>query len=107
MTELTTLGRLHQEGNHSKEQLAVKDQQLISGLHKSLRGTIAHVRPMNELTVTEAALEESKKYEALKLNLQKKMELTAVSHQRGLKIKEEHFSGELERHRSSQRWRRR
>lgn len=95
---LTALGRLHHEVNHFKEQLAEKDQQLISALHKSLWGTIAHVQTMNELTATEAALEESKKYEALKLNLQKKMQLTDVAHQRGLKIKEEHFSGELERH---------
>lgn len=97
VTELqTTLGRLHHEVNHFKEQLAEKDQRLISSLHKSPWGTIAHVQTMNELTVTEAAVEASKKYEALKLNLQKKAELTDVGHQRGLEIKEEHFSGELE-----------
>lgn len=67
-----TLDTLQHYVNQFKEQLAEKDQQLISALHDGLRRTITHFQTTTKLAVTEDAVGESQnEEEAQQLSLLK------------------------------------
>lgn len=76
MNELQELAeRLPQDINLLEEKLVEKDQQLSDAIKKRQRRSIAYTDAMNQLSVTEAALEQSRqKFDTLQLDLQKKLE---------------------------------
>lgn len=72
--EMNELQKLS-DTNQLKEKLVDKDYQLSEARKKRQRRNMAHTAAMNQLSLTEAALEESRqKLDGLQLNLQKKVE---------------------------------
>lgn len=104
MNELQKLaGQLPQDLNQLGEQLVEKDQQLSDAIKKRQRRSIAQTEAINQLSFTEAALEESRqKLEALQLNLHKKLQEQDTVLQRQLEQTKDRFksppSEEVRRH---------